>query len=83
MGRQPRFYSVTIISDGQPRSAAHTDRQIRLKAHGQLKNGSGRAGEHPIPILAVEKVDLDLARGFESSPSEANRTFQNPAWARP
>jgi hypothetical protein len=56
MGRQPRFYSVTIISDGQPRSAAHTDRQIRLKAHGQLKNGSGRAGEHPIPILAVEKA---------------------------
>ena len=55
MGPWPRFYQVTIISDGRLRGAAHTDRQIRLKARSQLKSGSGRAGEHPTPILAVEK----------------------------
>jgi hypothetical protein len=55
MGPGPRFYKVTIASAGQPRGVARTDRQIGLKAHGRLKNGSGRAGEHPAHILAVEK----------------------------
>ncbi len=55
MGPWPRFYQVTTISNGRPRGATHTGRQIRLKARSQLKNGSGRAGEHPTSILAVEK----------------------------
>jgi hypothetical protein len=55
MGPWPRFYKVTIISDGRLRDAAHTDRRITLKARSRLKNGSGRVGEHPAPILAVEK----------------------------
>src|SRR5215216_2844341 len=54
-GPWPRFYKVTIISDGRLRDAAHTDRRITLKARSRLKNGSGRVGEHPAPILAVEK----------------------------
>jgi hypothetical protein len=56
MGPWPRFYQVTTISNGRPGGATHTDRQIRLKARSQLKNGSGRAGEHPTSILAVEKL---------------------------
>jgi hypothetical protein len=55
MGPWPRFYQVTIISDGHSGGAAHTDRQISLKAQSRLKNGSGRAGEHLTTILAVEK----------------------------
>jgi len=55
-GPWPRFYKVTIISDGRLRDAAHTDRRITLKARSRLKNGSGRVGEHPAPILAVEKL---------------------------
>src|SRR5215212_10371285 len=54
-GPWPRFYQVTTISDGRPGGAAHADRRITHKARGRLKNGSGRAGEHPTPILAVEK----------------------------
>jgi hypothetical protein len=57
MGPWPRFYQVTTISNGRPGGATHTGRQIRLKARSQLKNGSGRAGEHPTSILAVEKAD--------------------------
>jgi hypothetical protein len=56
MGPWPRFYEVTIASDGQPWGVARTDRLISLKARSRLKNGSGRAGEHPTPILAVEKA---------------------------
>ena len=60
MGPWPRVYQVTIISDGRLGDAAHTDRRITLKARSQLKNGSGRAGEHPTPILAVEKPALAI-----------------------
>jgi hypothetical protein len=56
MGPWPRFYQVTIISDGRLGDATHTDRRITLKARSRLKNGSGRVGEHPTPILAVEKA---------------------------
>ena len=55
MGPWPSFYQVTIISDGRLEDAAHTDRRITLKARSRLKNGSGRVGEHPTLILAVEK----------------------------
>jgi hypothetical protein len=55
MGPRPRFYKVTIVSVGQPWGVARTDRQISLKARSRLKNGSGRAAEHPTPILAVER----------------------------
>ncbi len=66
MGPWPRFYQVTTISDGRLRGAAHTDRQIRLKARSQLKNGSGRVGEHPTPILAVEKLFRGLLPTVDS-----------------
>ena len=66
MGPWPRFYQVTTISNGRPRGATHTGRQIRLKARSQLKNGSGRAGEHPTPILAVEKPLNDLLATVDS-----------------
>jgi hypothetical protein len=62
-GPWPRFYKVTIISDGRLRDAAHTDRRITLKARSRLKNGSGRVGEHPAPILAVEKPDARWSPG--------------------
>src|SRR3954453_9502445 len=55
MGPWPSLYQVTVISDGRLGDAAHTDRRITLKARSQLKNGSGRVGEHPTPILAVKK----------------------------
>jgi hypothetical protein len=55
MGPWPRFYKVTTISDGRLGGTAHADRRITHKARSRLKNGSGRAGEHPTPILAVEK----------------------------
>jgi hypothetical protein len=55
MRPQPRFYQATIASVGQPEGAARTDRQLSLKARSRLKNGSGRAGEHPATMLAVEK----------------------------
>jgi hypothetical protein len=71
MGPRPRFYKVTIVSVGQPWGVARTDRQISLKARSRLKNGSGRAAEHPTPILAVEKVACNAAATFGSSPSEA------------
>src|SRR4051794_5685946 len=53
-GPQPRFYQVTIVSDGRLRGAAHVGRRITQKARSRLKNGSGRAGEHPTPILALK-----------------------------
>jgi hypothetical protein len=61
MGPWPCLYQVTIVSDGRLRDAAHIDRQIRLKARSRLKNGSGRAGEHPTPILAVINAALEVA----------------------
>ena len=61
MGPWPRFYQVTIISDGHSGGVAHTDRQISLKARGQRENGSGRVDEHPSPILAAEKALVGLS----------------------
>ena len=72
MGPWPRFYQVTTISNGRPRGATHTGRQIRLKARSQLKSGSGRAGEHPTPILAVEKVDSPLTSRLETLGHKVN-----------
>lgn len=73
MGPRPRFYQVTIASGEQPWGAARTDRQISLKARRRLKNGLGQAGEHPVPILAVEKAAtvsrLGLASGFDGATS--------------
>jgi len=51
---------VTIVSDGRLGNAAHTDRRITHKARSRLKNGSGRVGEHPTLILAVEKPIMSL-----------------------
>jgi hypothetical protein len=65
MGPWPRFYQVTIVSDGQLEGAAHTDRRITHKARSRLKNGSGRVGEHPTPILAVEKCLSGLLRAVD------------------
>src|SRR5829696_1769674 len=67
-GPWPRFYKVTIISDGRLGDAAHTDRRITLKARSRLKNGSGPVGEHPAPILAVEKIACNPAVTSGSSP---------------
>jgi hypothetical protein len=71
MGPWPRFYQVTIISDGRLRGAARTDRRITLKARSRLKNGSGRAGEHPAYILAVEKLPTLLGRGGRAGSSDS------------
>src|SRR5688572_13299539 len=54
-GPWPRFYQVTIISDGRLRDAAHTDRRITLKARSRSNNESGRVDEHPAPIHRGQK----------------------------
>ena len=60
MGPWPRFYQVTTISDGRLQGATHTGRRITLKARSRLKNGSGRAGEHPTTILILVKPTASL-----------------------
>src|SRR5215204_6559122 len=78
-GPWPRFYKVTIISVGRLGDAAHTNRRITLKARSRLKNGSGRVGEHPTTILAVEKSDSQGIGGLERDLRRLNPSKSSPS----